>query len=173
MARPKTKKERAERRLDQDFEKALSRDYRKYLEEYYNSPNEKKGERMTKDEFARNFAGWYQKAESQSSTGKVKNLREHKIGEHIFEFETSAFSEKELKNLTSAIDRARAEISSREFSFDGDASDIAAFMAQTDNLDEDYIRGHYSSLYMLLHGLFASREEFEAWISPEVSATSI
>ena len=34
MARPRTKKERAERRLDQDFEKALNRDYKKYLERF-------------------------------------------------------------------------------------------------------------------------------------------
>ena len=171
MARPKNKKQRMESRLDKEYEKALNRDYKKYLDAYYNLPNEKKGPRLTKDEFARSYAEAFQMVEA--SGGNVKNIREHKIGEHIFEFETSAFSEKELRALTSAVKRAREEIQSGDFSFDGDASDIAVFMANTDNMTDNYARSNYSNLYGLLHGLFGTREDFEAWVSPEVSATKI
>ena len=174
MARPRGKQANLERRLDRDYEKALARDYKKYLEEFYNSPNEKKGGRLTKDEFARIFASHYQKAESQSATGKVKNLRAEKIGEYIFETETSAFSNKELKALTSAIDRAREEIGAGKLgAFEGDASDIATFMATTEHMDEDMVRANYTMLYQLLHGLFGSREEFEAWVSPTISPVDI
>ena len=172
MARMKNKKARLEKRLDEEYERALDRDYKKYLYNYYRLPNEKKGERLSKDNFAALYAEYFQKAQAGSPTGNVKNIREHKIGEHIFEFETSSFTEKQYKSLTSSIDRARTEIAAGKFAFEGEG-DLKDFMQRTKSLDADTLRANFTEYYVMLKGLFGSREEFEAWVSPEISPLDI
>lgn len=160
-----------ERRLDKEYALALNKDYKAYRERYITSPNERKGPMLTKTQFATKFAEYYQQA--QVSTDRQRSLRGHKIGEHIYEFESSAFTEKEFSSLTAAIKRARAEIDNRDYSFSGDAENIAVFMAQTENVSDNFLRHNYSSMYGLLRGLFNTREEFEEWISPETTALSV
>lgn len=160
-----------ERRLDKEYAMALNRDYKAYRERYITSPNERKGPMLTKTQFATQFAKYYQQA--KVSVDKQRSLRGHKIGEHIFEFESSAFSEKEFNNLTAAIKRARAEIDSRDYSFSGDAENIAVFMSQTNRVSENFIRANYTTMYSMLRGLFNTKEEYEEWISPEITAVSV
>ena len=173
MARPGTRKERLERRLDKEYETALNRDYKKYLERYYNTPNEKKAERLSRDDFAVEFAKYYQQAQARTPDGNIKNIREHKIGERIFEFETSAFSEKQFKSLKKTIEKLRSDISiGNTAAFSGD---YEKFWNKTNGLTEDELRHDYSHYYAwILYEVFGGdRDAFEAWVSPEVKYSDI
>lgn len=160
-----------ERRLDKEYTLALNKDYRAYREKYITSPNERKGPMLTKTQFATKFAEYYQQA--QVSVDRKRSLRGHKIGEHIYEFESSAFSEKQYDSLVAAIKRARAEIDSRNYSFTGDAENIVVFMDATEKVSDNFIRANYTTMYAMLRGLFDTKEEFEEWISPETTALSV
>lgn len=169
MGQTSREKER-ERRLQKKAAMELNRDYKAYRERYFSSPNEKKAPLMTKAEFEQQFL--IAKEMASHSAERKRTLRGHKIGEHIFEFETSKFTEKEYSALVSGINRAREEILGGKSQFiDTDA--VEAFMEGTKFLSDRQIRSNYTSYLMLLKGMFGSKEEFDSWMSPEVQATDI
>lgn len=170
MANTSRQKQR-ERRLQKKEAMELNKDYKAYREKYFSSPNERKGPLMTKAEFEQEFL--IAKEMAAHSVEKKRTLRGHKIGEHIFEFQTSRFSEKEYNSLVSGIDRAREEILSGKGQFNLGDDAVAAFMEGTKILSERLIRSNYTDYLMLLKSMFGSKEEFDSWMSPEVQATDI
>lgn len=160
----------AERRLT---EQNLAKDYKAYVEASKKRKGEDRKEtRMSFDEFRDVYYEYYTKAKVGKAGFSEKKARKEKLGEKIYEYETSAFTEKQFGSLKEAITRAKKEMSEGKFdNFTGDVESFADFMAQP--LSENYFRENYTAVYSLLRGLFDTKEEFEAWISPEVSAIDI
>lgn len=180
MARPKrqrraveagiSKEEQARRR---NLEQNLAKDYKAYIEyAKEHGGDERKRQRFSFDEFRTIYERYYEERLAGTNLTE-KNIRRAKLGETIFEEETSAFTEKQFTNIRSAIDRAKKELKDGTFTGEGDPEDIVAFIAATADLDDAGLRHNWNENIVFLKGLFGSQEEFNKWISPTFSFNDI
>lgn len=166
------KKTIAERRK---MEENIAKDYKAYREAAKaHKGEERKDTVMDYGMFRKVYEEYYAKEKMGRKDFDEKNVRGSKIGEDIYQFETSGFTEKQYDILVESIKRAREELTSGDDKhFTGKPEDIVAFLAESGDLDEKDIKARYSSVYMALRNLFDSKEEFNAWISPTVNAFEI
>lgn len=165
-----SKEEQARRR---NLEQNLAKDYKAYVEyAREHGGDERKRQRFSFDEFRTIYERYYEERLAGTNLTE-KNIRRAKLGETIFEEETSAFTERQFENINAAIIRARREINEGVFEGEGDPENIVNFMVGTVEFDNQWLRGNWSEAVVLLKGLFGSQEEFNRWISPTFSFNDI
>lgn len=180
MARPKrqrraveagiSKEEQARRR---NLEQNLAKDYKAYVEyAKEHGGDERKRQRFSFDEFRTIYERYYEERLAGTNLTE-KNIRKAKLGETIFEEETSSFTEKQFENIRAAINRAKTEIKEGTFTGEGDPENIVTFIAATADMDDAALRHNWNENMVLLKGLFGSQEEFNKWISPTFSFNDI
>lgn len=177
MGRPKAQRRKKGFKAAQgQYMSNVKRDYKTYLDIYYKSPNEKKGERMTFDQFEEVYYDYYMTKQKQTKGGKAfqaKQAKQYGFAQTVFEQHTSAFTEDELKVRKEAIWRARKELEEGVFKTNASIENQMKFLTETYGLEEEALRTNWNYYVGLLLNLFDSREEFEAWISPTVEFDEI